>query len=266
MGAARGIWDARKWAPKSGRERMTGLRVLEVDSHAQEWPGLCDAFAVDGRPEILHVPSASAVTDRWLQLAKPHVGLVDVTLPGPAVVALMSMLVRQSPPVPVVALCETIDDARISFAVSAGARACVDRHDSSSQLARILREVSSGGFPLARDLAARPSLICQLVSELQHRLRADETGDTVPAAGPCPLTERELVILEMVADGNANKEAAVTLDIAERTVKNHLANIFDKLAARGRAHAVRLAMESRWICTGLPHAALSRSAGRGVAA
>jgi len=245
---------------------MTGQRVLAVDSHAQDWKGLSDALAADGGPEILHVPSASAVSSRWLELARPRVALVDVTLPGPAVVALMSMLGRQSPTVPVVALCDEIDDARISFAISAGARACLDRHVSPDQLIHTIREVSSGGFPLARELATRPSLICQLVSELQYRLRADESQGAATAAGPCPLTERELAILQMVADGKANKETAVTLDIAERTVKNHLANIFGKLAARGRAHAVRLAMENRWICTGLPHEVLGRTVGPGVAA
>lgn len=244
---------------------MTGLRVLAVDSHAQDWTGLRDALARDDGAEILHVASASAVTDRWLELVGPHVALVDVTLPGPAAVTLMSVLSRQSAPVPVVALCDAIDDTRISFAISAGARACVDRHASLIQVARTLREVSSGGFPLARDLATRPSLICRLVSELQCRLRADGSENTDLPAGSCPLTERELVILEMIADGNANKEAAVTLDIAERTVKNHLANIFGKLAARGRAHAVRLAMEKRWICTGASHAALNRAVGREVA-
>ena len=245
---------------------MAGLRVLAVDPHAQDWRGLGDALAPDGGPEIILVASASAVSSRWLQLARPHVAVVDVTLPGPATVTLMSMLNRQSPAIPVVALCDAIDDARISFAISAGARACLDRHTSPLQFARTLREVASGGFPLAQDLATRPSLICHLVSELQCRLRADESEDIAPLAGPCPLTERELAILEMVADGNANKEAAVTLDITERTVKNHLANIFDKLAARGRAHAVRLAMENRWICAGPSRAALSRAVGRGVAA
>ena len=245
---------------------MTGQRVLAVDSHAQDWQELRDALAAAGGPEILHVPSASAVSSRWLELVRPHVALVDVTLPGPAAVALMSMLGRQSPPVPVVALCDEIDDARISFAISAGARACLGRHVSPDQLMRTIREVSSGGFPLARELATRPSLMCQLVSELQCRLRADESQGTPSAAGPCPLTARELAILEMVADGKANKETAVTLDIAERTVKNHLANIFGKLAARGRAHAVRLAMENRWICTGLPHEALGRTVGPEVAA
>ena len=245
---------------------MTDLRVLVVDSHAQDWRGLRDALTAHDGFEIFHVASAAAVSTRWHQLARPHVAVVDVTLPGPAAVALMSTLGRQVPAIPVVALCDAVDDARISFAISAGARACLDRHISPVEFARTLREVSSGGFPLVRDLATRPSLICHLVSELQCRLRADEGVNTAPAAGPCPLTERELAILEMVAGGNANKEAAVTLDITERTVKNHLANIFDKLAARGRAHAVRLAMENRWICAGPSHAELNRTVGWKVAA
>lgn len=244
---------------------MTGLRVLAVDSHAQDWTGLCEAVAAYGEPEVLRVSSPGSVTGPWLQLARPHVAVVDMTLPGPAVVTLMSMLSRQTPAVPIVAVCEAIDDTRISFAISAGARACVDRHASPREFARIVRDVLSGGFPLARDLATRPSLICQLVSELQCRLRGDESESASPAGGPCPLTERELAILEMVADGKANKETAVILDIAERTVKNHLANIFDKLGARGRAHAVRLALENRWICTGASDATPARAMAREVA-
>ena len=61
---------------------------------------------------------------------------------------------------------------------------------------------------------------------------------------------RELGILEMVADGLSYKEISQALVIAERTVKNHMASGLGKLGARGRAHAVRVALEAGWICNG----------------
>ena len=82
--------------------------------------------------------------------------------------------------------------------------------------------------------------------EFQRQLRPAFSEFTSTA--DCPLTNRELGILTLVADGEANKEVAVNLEIAERTVKNHMANILEKLTARSRAHAVRLAVENRWIC------------------
>jgi len=244
---------------------MTGLRVLAVAPRVRDWQRLQDALADEGL-EIVRASSPSAVTERSLERVAPDVALVDVTLPGPAVVTLASALVGRSPAVPVVALCDTVDDARLSFAISAGARACLPGSVTPSVLADAVREAAAGGFPLARDLAGRTELVVNLVSELQRRLRVEDGPDPTPSAGPCPLTERELVILQMVADGHANKEAAVTLDITERTVKNHLANIFDKLTARGRAHAVRLAMENRWICTGEPHSMSDRAVRSGIAA
>ena len=62
-----------------------------------------------------------------------------------------------------------------------------------------------------------------------------------------PLTSRETQILMYVADGNTNRQIASALEISEQTIKNHVSAILRKLNANDRAHAVVLAIRSRWI-------------------
>jgi len=104
-------------------------------------------------------------------------------------------------------------------------------------------EVLAGELPIHRDVAERPYLLTGLLNEFQRQSRGSVEVETTA----CPLTARELNILSLVADGNANKEIAELLFISERTVKNHMTNILSKLGARDRAHAVRFGIQNSWI-------------------
>ncbi|MBI2964685.1 MAG: response regulator transcription factor [Chloroflexi bacterium] len=227
---------------------MKRVRLLVIDSHEGFWQQAAPKMRSEAPIDVAVLPSVTPDTLAQVDALSADVVAVDIAFPAPAAVELMGQLAWRSPAIPVIGLCDSVDDARLSLALAAGARACVGRDASINQIAHTVAEVANGGFPLQQDLIRRPSLLNELVIELQRRLRGSLIHD--PSAAPvqrCPLTERELVILEMVASGRANKEIAESLEIAERTVKNHIANILDKLAARGRAHAVALALENRWI-------------------
>jgi DNA-binding NarL/FixJ family response regulator len=227
---------------------MRRTTLLVIDSHEDFWRQAAPKMRTESAIAVAVIPSVNAAAVSSVDALSAEVVAVDIAFPSPAAVELMGQLAWRSPAVPVVGLCDSIDDARLSLALAAGARACIARDEPLDHICHTVAEVASGGFPLQQDLVRRPSLLSELVIELQRRLRSTvvEQANSVPARR-CPLTERELVVLEMVASGRANKEIAESLEIAERTVKNHIANILDKLAARGRAHAVALALENRWI-------------------
>ncbi|MBI4307127.1 MAG: response regulator transcription factor [Chloroflexi bacterium] len=228
---------------------MKRLKLLVIDSHDSFWMQAAPKLRTESAIDVIVLGAVTPSTLAQVDSLAAHVVAVDIAFPAPANVELMAQLAWRSPAVPVIGLCQTVDDARLSLALAAGARACMGRDSAADHMARTIAEVASGGFPLQEELVRRPSLLGEMVIELQRRLRGTYLQDQSAESAPrCPLTERELVILEMVAAGRANKEIAESLEIAERTVKNHIANILDKLAARGRAHAVALAIENRWIC------------------
>ena len=227
---------------------MKRVRLLVIDSHEGFWRDATPKIRNEAAITVAVMPSVTSDTLAQVDTLEADVVAVDIAFPSPAAVELIGQLAWRSPAVPVIGLCDSVDDARLSLALAAGGRACVARDDSIEHICHTVAEVAHGGFPLQQDLVRRPSLLSELVIELQRRLRSSLVQDANAApVQRCPLTERELVILEMVASGRANKEIAESLEIAERTVKNHIANILDKLAARGRAHAVAMAIENHWI-------------------
>ncbi|MBT6681538.1 MAG: response regulator transcription factor [Chloroflexi bacterium] len=165
--------------------------------------------------------------------------------------------------VPVIGLCDVVDEAALAIAISTGVRACVGR-DRPEEIVTALIEVARGGVPIQRDIAGKPALLWNLALDLRARLKGtigshsgtslfpDKSDNSSQRKEPpdCPISEREVSILEMVADGLSYREIGESLTIAERTVKNHMARSLEKLGARGRAHAVRMALQAGWICNG----------------
>ncbi len=223
---------------------MSAIRLLIVDAEDRYWREVEPDFSSDPRFEQVSRAVSAEQALMKLHTSRPSVAIVDMTVPSPATSELLHRLSTTTSPVPVVAICEPLDDGHVGYAVGAGACAVLSRLSPPRQVRGLVLEASSGALPIQRDIAERPDLLKHLISEFQRRLR-----DTGPSSGAqCPLTERERSILDLVASGNANKEIASELGISERTVKNHMTNILAKLSARDRAHAVRIGIQNSWIC------------------
>ena len=222
---------------------MSVIRLLIVDPDDRYWKAAEADMAADPRfGQVLRVRSHEQAL-LACHSVQPTVAVVNLTVPSPGATELLRRLVEGTPPAGVVAICESLDDGELSYAVGAGASAAMARTAPLRQMIGSILEVAAGRLPIQRDLSERPLLLSRLIVELQRRLRGGQ-----PSSDSCPLTNRELSILDMVADGHANKEIAAALDISERTVKNHMTNILAKLTARDRAHAVRIGIEHAWIC------------------
>jgi DNA-binding NarL/FixJ family response regulator len=194
---------------------------------------------------------------------KADVFVIDLANPAPETAKLLdSLSLGSATEIPVIGLCEVVDDAQLAMSIAAGVRACAGRDNPEGLLTAVI-EVARGGVPIQRDLASKPALIWSLALDLRRRLREMSAGPAANSAdrvvpdrvvdrseSGCPISAREVSILEMVADGFSYREIGETLTIAERTVKNHMARSLEKLGARGRAHAVRMALQAGWICNG----------------
>jgi DNA-binding NarL/FixJ family response regulator len=223
---------------------MSSIRLLIVDSDDRYWKAAELDFSGDPRFEsVARVGSAEQALMK-LQSLRPTAAVVDMTVPSPATSELLHRLSTSPVTVPVVALCQPMDDGHVGYAVGSGASAVLPRSALPRQMRGVVLEISAGALPIQRDVAERPDLLKTLISEFQRRLRGNGTAQ----GEHCPLTERERSILDLVASGHANKEIAFELAISERTVKNHMTNILAKLTARDRAHAVRIGIQNSWIC------------------
>lgn len=221
---------------------MPAIILLAVEPDERFWQSLQAELSRDPRFGLSYrTPDAEKAVGA-LQTIRPTMLMADMTMPDFATMDLIHRVGGAQPAAGIVALAESLDDTRVSFALAAGASACLARSAPARQVAGAMLEVASGAMPIHREVAGRPALLIKLITDFQRGLRGSKAS-----SAPCPLTQRELAVLDMVAGGNANKEIGASLSISERTVKNHMTNILVKLTARDRAHAVRIGMEHSWI-------------------
>jgi DNA-binding NarL/FixJ family response regulator len=209
---------------------VTGsLRVAIVDDHPMFRMGLAAAIAEMDGIELVgeaqraeHVPALIAETE-------PHVVLLDVRLPDGSGLEVNRWLAGNHPEVRVVMLTMSEDHDTALTALRDGASGYLVKGAGPQRVEHALRSVASGDVVLDQSLA-------QAVSELAQARRSSG------AARPFPqLTDREFDILVLVAEGMDNHAIARRLVLSPKTVRNHVSNVFAKIQANDRPHAVVLA-------------------------
>lgn len=161
----------------------------------------------------------------------PHVVLTDLAMPEMDGIALIHALRRESPATGIVVLTIYNDDERVFAAIQAGARGYVLKDSPSEETFAAIRAVARGESLLPSPLVTR------ILTEFGRLAgRRDEDAERFSE-----LTEREREILGWLGHGHRNKEIADRLFISEKTVKNHISNIFAKLEINSRAEAALLA-------------------------
>ncbi|MFC6016870.1 LuxR C-terminal-related transcriptional regulator [Plantactinospora solaniradicis] len=155
---------------------------------------------------------------------RPDVVVVDLELPGADMLAVVARLAEAAPGSAVLALSTQLTPEALQRAIRAGARGFVDKNLPPAELARLVRAVSLGE-------------------------RVFDPVAAVAALNPpeSPLTDRELEVLRIVAEGLPLKEIARRLFLAHGTVRNHLSVIMRKTGTRNRLEAVRQAQRAGWL-------------------
>jgi DNA-binding NarL/FixJ family response regulator len=166
--------------------------------------------------------------------SRPAICLVAEPLPGGAIAALHDVY-RRLPGTKLVLLTESDDPVTLFAAVRAGACGYVRKDRDPSRLPDTLRGVLAGEAALSR----------MMTYVLLERWRTRERGRTlVTVAGASAITDRELDVLELMAEGSHTSEIAARLSIRDVTVRRHMASVVAKLGAGDRAGAIRALKES----------------------
>jgi DNA-binding NarL/FixJ family response regulator len=200
------------------------IRLLLADDHRMLREGLRRTMEEEG----LEVVGEAADGEEALRLAaklRPDIVLMDVTMPVLDGVEATRQLHEHLPEIPVVILTMHADREVLARAIRAGAAGYLVKDCSTDEVVRTVRLAASGETALSPELAA------SMLAEAQR-------GDA-PAADHDPIiSRREEEVLQLVADGLSTSEVAANLYISIKTVKNHLASIYEKLDSRDRTQAV----------------------------
>jgi len=175
---------------------------------------------------------------RALELAKklkPDVVLMDLRMPVMGGVEATRRMAQASPASRVVVLTTFDEDEEIFEAMRAGALGYLLKACSAEKLCESIRAAAKGTSVL------EPSVAAKMMAELNRLSAREGRRPAQPLADP--LSERELAVLRLLADGCSNKEIGSRLNITEGTVKNHMTNVLGKLGVLDRTQAALRARE-----------------------
>ena len=207
------------------------VRLLLADDHTMLRQSLRRTMEDEG----LDVVGEAADGDEAARLAeelRPDVVLMDVSMPVLDGVEATRLITEHTPGVAVVMLTMHADADVVARAIKAGAVGYLVKDCTTEELVRTVRQAASGETALSADLAA---------SMLQE-MRAPAPATATPPAVESVLSKREEEVLQLIAEGASTTEVAAQLFISVKTVKNHLASIYEKLDARDRTQAVLMAV------------------------
>jgi DNA-binding NarL/FixJ family response regulator len=208
------------------------IRLLLVDDHVLVREGLRRLLELE---EDLLVVAGAANGQEALQAARslrPDVVLMDISMPTVDGIAVTRQLVEEMPSVAVIMLTIFRQQQHILRAMRSGARGYLLKSASLPEVAQAIRKVHQGGTCISSELTG------EIVSE--YRRLSDSTAASRPSIHA--LSDKEIDIIRRVALGMSNKEIAEQLAYAEKTVKNYLSIIFQKLGIRDRTQAAIFAL------------------------
>jgi NarL family two-component system response regulator LiaR len=205
---------------------MMSIRILIVDDHGVVRQGLRMYLALDPELEVVGEAANGAEALRLAHELEPDVVLMDLLMPVMDGIAATEAIRRELPGVEVLALTSVLEDSTVYGAMRAGAIGYLLKDTEADELCRAIKAAAAGQVQLSPPVAAR---LLREVPAPQH---------------PEPLTQREIEVLQQLAQGKSNKEIAAALVIAEKTVRTHVSNILGKLGVASRTQAALHAVRS----------------------
>ncbi|GAB2960224.1 response regulator [Saccharothrix stipae] len=214
--------------------QTTPVRVLIVDDQALFREALATLLEVQPEIEVVGEAGDGEQAVRLCGELAPDVVLMDLRMPVLDGIAATDRLRVEQPGVRVLALTTFDDDADVFAALRAGAVGYLLKDVSSGRLVEALVAARRGESVL------QPSVAAKLVARVARLPHEDAPARQPPAV---PLSERELDVVRLLAQGRSNREIAASLFLAEGTVKNLVTGVLSKLQVRDRTQAALRARE-----------------------
>lgn len=212
------------------------IRVLLVDDHPIVVDGLSAVFTRERDLEVIGSAADGAQALEQAATTRPDVVLLDLAIPPPSGAELIRRLRDVAPEARVLILTTYDDDEHLFEAVSAGASGYVVKGSPVAEVVESVRAIHRGQSRLTPELTAR----------LMARVSSQPIGASPSSAGS-QLTAREQEVLQLLVTGATNHEIADAIFVSPRTVKAHVASIFQKLDVHDRTAAAMEAVRRRLV-------------------
>jgi DNA-binding NarL/FixJ family response regulator len=205
---------------------ISTIRIIIADDHTLLRDGLRALFASVADIEVVgEAETGAEVITRASQL-QPDVILMDIQMPGINGIQATRQIVGKYPGIGVIVVTMYKDDDSVFAAMRAGARGYILKGADQEEMLRAIRAVARGEALFGPEIATR---LVNFFSSPQAELSTQAFPE---------LTSREHEVLELIARGLNNQAIATRLSISEKTVRNHISNIFNKLQVADRSQAI----------------------------
>jgi DNA-binding NarL/FixJ family response regulator len=204
------------------------IRVLTVDDHRLVREGLTNLLRIHPDIDVVGEASDGDEAVAKARTLDPDVILMDISMPGMNGITATKLIKKEMPRIKIIMLTMLDQEGYVYEAVKSGATGYLLKNTGLEELVKAIKEVLKGGATLHAEAQA------QLLKEYVFMARKNQ--DTYG------LSDREIEVLQLLADGMSNKEIAGRLFISTQTVKTHIAHIFDKLGVSDRTEAVAAAL------------------------
>ena len=211
------------------------ISVLIVDDHALVREGIRKILSLEPQFNILTEAGSGAMAVKLCRELRPDLVLLDINLPDITGIEVCKSIKQESPQTGVIALTIHDQEEYIVEMIRNGIAAYLLKDVSPDQLINTMLQVAQGHSFIS------PSLMDKVFRQINKL--STKTQDNRPLG----LTDREVEVLRLVANGDSNRIIANKLYISEKTVKNHLTNIFQKLDVTDRTQAALIAIKEKLV-------------------
>jgi DNA-binding NarL/FixJ family response regulator len=215
------------------RRRLDTLRILLVDDHDLFRTGLRNLLE-EQNVQVVGEAGGGAEAIRLVREVAPDVVVMDLNMPGMTGVEATRQITSIAPLTRVLVLTISDQDADVMDAILAGACGYLLKDSSIQELMRGIHAAGVGESLISPNIAAK----------VLQRVRASSSHTEIEKTIRSELSEREIQVLKLIANGKDNAQIAADLHISPKTVKNHISNILMKLQIDNRIQAAVFAVRS----------------------
>lgn len=208
------------------------IKVLLVEDHTFVREGFRRMLELEADVEVVADAGNGREALALARKLRPDVVLMDIAMPGLNGLEATRQMIRDNPSARVIMLSAHSDDAYLSEATNAGATGFLIKQSSGRSVCDAIREVHRGN-----------KFFSPSVEKRLRELNESAKGSSL-RAGRKPLTSREMEVLQLIAEGKANKQTASELGISIKTVEKHRENLMAKLRIRDTAGLTRYAISA----------------------
>lgn len=212
---------------------MKKIRVLIVDDHTVFAESLALVINLQRDMEAVGTASTCADTLASVPQVQPDVVLLDVILPDGDGIEVAEVIKQMQPSIKTVILTSATEDDVLLRAIDVGASGFITKFRAIDDVIAAVRAAHAG------EILIPPTMLLGLLSRLHQRRRQEEN----PGILIEPLTPREREVLQALARGLDNRQAAIQLRISPNTLRTHLQNAMSKLRVHSKLEAVVLALK-----------------------